>query len=93
MEHGINEGWFFGLFPFLTVSEQFGNFSRSYEAQDPSPSPHTYLHYPSCLIGEFLISLSDGLLSEAQSAHRFVGKEEQGEEGSGGERRRAAVGA
>lgn len=39
----------------------------------------------------FFISLSDGLLSEAQSAHWHAGKEEQGEERARGERWRAAV--
>lgn len=41
----------------------------------------------------FSLLLSDGLLLEAQSAQRHASEEEQGEEGAGGERRRAAVGA
>lgn len=82
------------IVPFFRVLEQFGNFSRSYEAsRDPSRSPRTHLRYPSGLIREFLTSSSDGLLPEAQPAHGFVGPEEQGEEGAGGERRGAAVGA
>lgn len=40
---------------------------------------------------DFFFSLSDGLLSEAQSAHWYAGKEEQGEEGARGEWWRAAV--
>lgn len=37
--------------------------------------------------------LTDGLLSEAQSAHWYAGKEEQGKERARRERWRAAVGA
>lgn len=50
-------------------------------------------HHLSSLIQSFLISLLDGLLSEAQSAYRLVGSEEQGKKGAGGKRRRPAVGA
>lgn len=45
---------------------------------------------PMCLFSSLL---SDGLLAEAQSAHRHAGQEEQGEARARGERRRTPVGA
>lgn len=49
--------------------------------------------YMNALVYIVSLCLLDGLLFEAQSAQRHATEEEQGEEGAGGKRRRAAVGA